>query len=382
MKKFLAAVLVLGLSMVSALPAQAQMFRQALADNVYEQNIPNFRQMGLMPATGNEVNLDVVAIVAYEMATRDGSLATLPEEFRREAEYKTKFRTVNGLTDRTMPLEQFRALVNGSGIRLLRPSDFEATPPPAPVEAVPAPAPAETTPVESAPPAARAADLARVRGLENRIASAEAAARQGRITPAQLRELQALRAELNQAKTDMGHLTQTVGDIDGRVATTERRLNNAATVESVNAALATKADKGDVGVPWWGWALLGLAILLGLIGFAAYGRTIRLGTRVTTLEKDSADGAEHRFNIVIEDNMEDALNSLVEGEVRDIRVEHEGVAGYLGFEKVGKGKVITSQILDQTQAMNIKTLRSTIKRHIGAGRVQLRPLAEPLKAAA
>ncbi len=361
---------VLAVAFASALPAQAQLFRQAMTDSVYEQNIPRFREMGLMPPTGMNVNLDVVADVALEMATSDGSLKTLPEAFRSADTYKLRFRTVNGLTDRTMPLDQFRALVNGRGIRLLRPSDFEAVSS-APIVSTP-PVAKVTSPVSltSQSPARTVtpADTARIRGLEQRVAAAESAAKQGQVTPAQLAELQALRAELNQAKADIGSLTKTGTALDKRIADVEGAM---ITDAELTDALAGKADKADAGVPWWGWVLIGAALFIGI---ATYGRLLRTNKRVSALETDAEDGAEHRFGIAIyPDDMEEILSTLPEGETFDVRVEFDGNQGSLRLKKVGKDKVTTTQIRDQTQAMNIKTLRSTIKRHIGAGRVTLIP---------
>lgn len=327
MKKFFAALLaLLAFSFASAQPAQAQMFRQAMADNVYEQNIPNFRQIGVMGPTGTDVNLDVVAEIAYEMATRDGSLTTLPEDFRREDNYKTKWRTVNGLTNRTMPFDQFRSIVNSEGLRLLRPTDFDVAAPAPIATAAPAaaatPAPvASPAPVRSPSPA----DQARIRGLEQRVAAAETAAREGRVTPAQLAELQALRTELNQAKTDIGSLTTTGAALDGRVTNIEDTM---ATDAELTEALEGKANAEDVGISGWGWFTMILALVLSLIGVAAYGRTVRLGKRVTTVETRVEEiGDALPADIRLQPEWQQIIGDLAEDEEVGVEILVRGDSG-------------------------------------------------------
>ena len=112
------------LSFFALAPAQAQMFKIAMADNAYEQNIPDFRRLGLMGVTGDAVNLDVVAGSAYDMAVSDGSIRALPANAQTKDGYMSFFQQKNGLSGQTMPLQQFRTLVNGRGIYLLTTKDF------------------------------------------------------------------------------------------------------------------------------------------------------------------------------------------------------------------------------------------------------------------
>ena len=176
-----------------------------------------------------------------------------------------------------------------------------------------------------------------------------------------------------------------------------------------NAAKAAAAEK--VG---WTWFDLGLGIFsLLLVGGLAWlyfrkpkkadvrtvvdealkdeslGHTVfraeldALKGEVEKLSTDVADSAKDHKQVELPANLEEQLKALGEGESTEIVSTISGNRGLIGFTKSGENFVTTTDIDKQTQPMNIEKIskhgcgiRSTLLRHIGAGRVKLRPIAQ------
>ena len=142
---------------------------------------------------------------------------------------------------------------------------------------------------------------------------------------------------------------------------------------------------GGQGMSWWLKAFLGI---LGLSVLGLFVRSRNTNKRVKTVEVDNHVETVNRLGVHIPDDMEDQLLALSAGESCNIPIQADGSVypvcltrcngGMLGnFEKAS---VVTDDIHRQTQPMNVETLRSTLLRHIKAGRlsaatIQPRPTA-------
>ena len=193
-----------------------------------------------------------------------------------------------------------------------------------------------------------------------------------------VKDLEAVAKRLTQAEKDIATLK-----------TGKANVGDSYTKAEADSTFATKADltnqpKSEGALPWWmEWLLYAaFAIALVALGIGVYNwRTKASKKDLGKVEVDQAAMATVMKQIEIEESMEMELDSLPVGQYRESFVSVDGVRGLLGFTKSGKGMVTTNQIENQTQAMNIATLRSTIKRHIGAGRVTLHPYVKDSAAA-
>ena len=226
------------LSLLALAPAQAQIFKIAMADNAYEQNIPDFRRLGLMGATGDAVNLDVVAGSAYDMAVSDGSIRALPANAQTKDGYMSFFRQKNGLSGQTMPLAQFRALVNSRGIYLLATKDF--APPEAPAAA--------STPQSY---------VQQIGDIERRVTALE---KSPSLTPAEKEALASLKAnmasiagvrqqllrEVDGAAGNQAILARVNNEAKGLISSLANVETNVATLEASAKAAAERAETAAV----------------------------------------------------------------------------------------------------------------------------------------
>lgn len=153
------------------------------------------------------------------------------------------------------------------------------------------------------------------------------------------------------------------------------RLTN---VEKQAAAAQVAADAALAQKTGWTWLDWAVAVM-SLLGFAGMIVLIFIKankSQVVKVESDQADMAKEMKQIEIDDNLESTLEATPVGIAQEIFVTIAGERGLLRFTKSGKGMVTTDQIDTQTQAMKIATLRSTLKRHIGAGRVHTFPYVQ------
>lgn len=136
------------------------------------------------------------------------------------------------------------------------------------------------------------------------------------------------------------------------------------------------------GMSWW------LKAFLGVLGLAVFGLYFGMrGTkkRVKTIEVDGRAETVNRLGVHIPDYMEDQLLALSAGESCNIPIQADGAVYPVCLTRCDNGNfkkpsVITDDIDRQTQSMNVDTLRSTLLRHIKAGRlsaatIQPRPTA-------
>ena len=108
-------------------------------------------------------------------------------------------------------------------------------------------------------------------------------------------------------------------------------------------------------------------VVLGMAGLAW-----RIFTKASKTEVADIDRAlQRQADIELPPNLEGTLNSLEIGKDIDIPVTYNGEAGAINFKKHNSTQVKTNQIDGQTQPMNIARLASTLKRHLGRGRVHL-----------
>ena len=148
---------------------------------------------------------------------------------------------------------------------------------------------------------------------------------------------------------------QTDATQDGRIAALEQR-------PATDGQMAASV----VGRSWWDY-LFPLMVVLGMAGLAW-----RIFTKASKTEVADIDRAlQRQADIELPPNLEGTLNSLEIGKDIDIPVTYNGEAGAINFKKHNSTQVKTNQIDGQTQPMNIARLASTLKRHLGRGRVHL-----------
>ena len=184
------------------------------------------------------------------------------------------------------------------------------------------------------------ADQKKLNELENAVAAGK------NLDASQLKELKELRDKQAAMRIDVDNLTGTASDHETRLTKAEQLLEQ------------LKAQGGNF--PWWGWALIALSILLGLLNLfrkAEKGEVRRVDGNVTKV-------SQRQHEIVLNpENLEEVLEGMETDQSLRVTLASPGNGeGFLDCTKSRWGKVFVE---GNSMAMPIRAVRAyLIKRYL------------------
>ena len=272
------------------------------------------------------------------------------------------------------------------------------------------------------------ADLQSAKQEQSRL-KAEVAAIAARTSNATARSINTQLSPEDRAKVDqLLNVNKVVKDLEAVAKRLTKAEADIATLKTDVGKKANSSDLNDLGIrvaalekappvteagwTWYDWAVAGLSVLGALASLLAvyvvFFRKVDVRTAVNNalqtaglsqtvfraeldelkgevekLSTDVADSAKDHKQVQLPTDLEEQLKALDEGKSIEIVGTISGNRGLISFTKSGDNFVTTTDIDKQTQPMNIEKIskhgcgiRSTLLRHIGAGRVKLRPIAQ------